>query len=358
MTEAPDTPERVRENFSNLIESCQDAVLFIDATGHISFFNRSAERVFGFQRQEVLGKNVRMLMPAPYQDEHDGYIKHYQQTGEKRAIGRIRRVQARRKSGDVFPIELSVTELHINAHVRFGAFIRDVSENLKVQRTLVEQERRSAVGLSSSVFAHEVGNPLNNMLLHAQLLERGLSKENHALGESASVITQELRRLGRLLDEFRQYGRPPDMTREAVDVPSLIKSTAEHHLLTSSSSHVVVKYEFAQGLPSIDANRDKLQQVLLNLGKNAIEAMPQGGTLTFRARAERDAVEIDVVDTGLGISPDIHVFQPFKTTKANGTGLGLPLVEQIIRLHGGSISYVSEPDVGTTFTIRLPTYNF
>lgn len=353
-----DTPESVRQSFSNLIESCQDAVIFIDAEGSISFFNRAAERVFGFSREEVLHKNVRMLMPKPYRSEHDGYIKRYQQTGERRAIGRIRRVQARRKSGEIFPIELSVTELRINDHVRFGAFVRDVTEELKLQRTLIEQERRSAVGLSTSVFAHEVGNPLNNMLLHAQLLERALKRDEHPLGESATVIMQELRRLARLLDEFRQYGRPPDMTREAVDVPSLIKSTAEHHLLTSSSSHIVVKYELAEGLPSIDANRDKLQQVLLNLGKNAIEAMPGGGTLTFRARAERDAVEIDVVDTGLGISPDINVFQPFKTTKANGTGLGLPLVEQIIRLHGGSISYVSEPEVGTTFSVRLPTYSY
>lgn len=352
-----DRSQSVRENFSNLVESCQDAVVFIDAQAKISFFNRSAERYFGYSRNEVMGQNVQVLMPSPYREEHDTYIRNYQQGGEKRAIGRIRRVQARRKSGEIFPIELSVTELQINKYVRFGAFIRDVSVELETQRALVEQERRSAVGLSSSIFAHEVGNPLNNMLLHAQLLERGLRQADHPLHESAEVLTDELRRLGRLLDEFRQYGRTPDLTREAVDVRDLIETTVHHHLLAQGKSHVAVRFDFEEGLPTIDANRDKLQQVFLNLGKNAIEAMPQGGTLTFRARLDRDAVEIDVTDTGLGISPDIDVFQPFKTTKAAGTGFGLPLVEQVIRLHGGSITYVSESDVGTTFTIRLPTFS-
>ncbi|MEM9194812.1 MAG: PAS domain S-box protein [Myxococcota bacterium] len=196
--DADDTAESIEANFGNLIESCQDAVVFIDAESRITFFNQAAQTIFGYSLEEAIGKNVSLLMPAPYAAEHEHYVSHYQETGEAKAIGRIRRVHARRKSGEVFPVELSVSELRINRHVRYGAFIRDVSESVRLQQERVRNERLSAIGLSTSVFAHEVGNPLNNMFLHSQLLERRLRKEAHPLLSKAEAINQEIRRLTRL----------------------------------------------------------------------------------------------------------------------------------------------------------------
>lgn len=349
-----DSGESVEANFSRLVNTCQDAVVFIDERSRITFFNPAAQSMFGYALDEVIDQEVALLMPEPYAGEHAGYIEHYQTTGEMKAIGRIRRVHARRKGGDVFPIELSVTELRINRHARYGAFIRDVSDTVRLQSELVEKERLSTIGLSASMLAHEVGNPLNNMALHAQILERRLGAEGHALIDKASSITSEIRRLARLLEEFRQYGRPQTPEYESVDIGRLVHQVITTQLRGIANDSIRIDLIAAESLPSIQVHRDKLQQVLLNLGKNAIEAMPDGGDLTFRLFADADVLTIEVQDTGVGIADDVDVFQPFKTTKDSGTGLGLPIVRRIISTHGGTVRHTSTVGKGTTFIITLP----
>lgn len=349
--------ERQQARFASVIASTQDAFIFIDHRARILAFNASAERIFGYAASEVVGKKVNVLMPEPYRGEHDGYIAHYERTGEARAIGRIRVVQGQRRSGEVFPIELSVTKVGVEDEARYAAFIRDISETVRLRERLVERERLVAIGTTSAKFAHEVGNPLNSMLMNLQLIQRRIGK-NVPVAQLAPLVERvesEVRRLGGLLNEFRSMSRRQPFELRRIEPQVLLRDFAEDHRAACESRGVTLEVAWEPELPAIQVDREKLTQVLLNLVKNALEAMGEaGGVLSLRARDDGVHVVIDVVDGGPGIAPGIDVFEPFLTTKREGTGLGLPVARQIVAAHGGELTYQSTPGVGTTFSVRLP----
>ncbi|MCA9618004.1 MAG: PAS domain S-box protein [Myxococcales bacterium] len=336
-----------------LIEATQDGVVFIDAESRICRFNAAAQEMFGFSEAEALGQDVTLLMDEPDAGQHRGYIRRYEATGEGKMIGATRRVIARRKCGDLFPVELSVTRLTAGA-VHYAAFIRDVSAEEALQRRLLEAERLAAVGTTAAVFAHEVGNPLNNMSLFAQLLMRRLQEAeipDDARQDLEAVIT-EIDRLKRLLDEFRSFRRQEPLHITPVDLGRVLPAVCRALAVTQSG--LKIAHEIEDGLPMIQASEDKLKQVFVNLVKNAIEAMPEGGTLELHACAEGHGVCVKVSDTGPGIPQDFDVFLPFRSTKARGSGLGLSVVREIVEAHGGTVHVESEPGRGSTFTVRLP----
>ena len=341
-----------------LIETTQDAVISIDRQAQIVMFNAAAERVFGYTRAEVAGEKVNMLMAQPFAAEHDGYIARYEATGEPHAIGRIRTVSARRKNGEVFPIELSVTQIATGEEVNYAAFIRDISEKVQLQQQAVESERLATIGTMAAKFGHELGNPLNGMSLTIQLLEQRLRKQLAPLDEQVastmSRLKSEISRLNSLLQDFRSLSRKENYRLQPVSVTALVGEAIEIELPRYVEQGVEVESSFPTDLPPITVDIDKMKQVILNLAKNAIEAMPHGGKLSFNAVATDDAVTLDVSDTGAGIPPEVDIFEPFFTTKSFGTGIGMTIVRQIIAAHGGSVSYRSEPGQGTTFSIKLP----
>jgi two-component system sensor kinase FixL len=339
-----------------LIETCQDAVIFIDARGRVQRMNPAASRMFGYTFEEVRGQNVSMLMAEPYASHHDGYLERYERTHEARAIGRIRRVSAKRKSGEEFPIELSVTELASESdEVRYGAFIRDVSDKVRMQSDLVDRERLAAVGTTASMLVHEVGNPLNNMALQLQALRRKLLKvdavESEAL-QKVDACSHEIARLSRLVQEFRALSGRRKLARKDVVVADLVESVLTSYLRQSAAVTIERRFE-NEGL-SIFVDPDKVQQIVMNLCQNAIEAMPDGGTLTIVTCSEGEDFVLEVQDTGHGIPEGAVVFEPFVTTKPNGTGLGLAICLEIARDHGGTLSYESSSS-GTVFRLVLPT---
>ncbi len=341
-----------------LINATQDAVVSMDRQGRIVRFNPAAERMFGYSKAEVQGQKVNVLMPAPYAAEHDDYIAHYEHTGEARAIGRIRTVTARRKSGESFPMELSVTEISTDSEERYAAFIRDISEKVRLQERLVDRERMATIGMTSAKLAHEIGNPLNSMAIATQLLERRLAKHRALLDEkiydSLHGLQCQITHLSNLLDEFRGLSR-----RQTVDLQPLDVSALLQEIVTQESPHyaalgVSVRHPQASHIPLVLGDTEKLKQVLLNLCKNAVEAMPTGGVLTLSAGCDGTQVSINVADTGIGIPVGMNVFEPFVTTKTQGTGLGLAVAQQLVHAHGGTLSYTSTPGHGTTFRVVLP----
>lgn len=350
--------ERAQATLRNLIDTTQDGVITIDRQGHIELFNQAAERIFGYTRKEVIGQNVQLLMPEPYASEHQGYVDRYQQTGERRAIGRIRTVAAQRKNGQVFPVELSLTEIRSGNEVRYGAFIRDISDKVRLQEQLVERERLAAIGTTAATFAHEVGNPLNSMYMLAQLLERRLRKQYDAVDESVLTplhnLMGEMQRLLALLEEFRSLARRQQLQLKPVSLPLLIADLCTTEAPYYAAHNIEVAHEISTDLPLIEADTEKLKQVLLNLCKNAVEAMPQGGTLTVRTHNSSGRLRLEVSDTGVGIPVGLDIFEPFTTTKTQGTGLGLTIVRQIIAAHKGTLNYFTTPGQGSTFTIDLP----
>jgi two-component system, LuxR family, sensor kinase FixL len=341
-----------------LIETTQDALLSIDRQGRVVIFNPAAERIFGYTRNDIVGQKVNLLMAEPYATEHDGYIEHYERTGEARAIGRIRTVTAKRKNGELFPIELSVTKIAEDQNVQYAAFIRDISEKARLQAQAMENERLVAIGATAAKIGHELANPLNGMSLTIQLLEQRLRKQSNLVdAQITSTVNRlhtEVSRLSMLLEQFRSLSRREKFDFQRTTLTALVGEAIEIEMPRYSELGIQVECSFPSNLPTISVDIDKMKQVIFNLTKNAAEAMAGGGKISIKGSTSDDRVFLEISDTGTGIPPGINIFEPFFTTKPQGTGLGLSIVQQIVRAHGGSVSYSSEHGKGTTFVIALP----
>ena len=355
--QAEETVQRSASWLRSLIATTQDAVLSIDRRGCVVLFNSGAERIFGYAAEEVVGHKVNELMAEPYASEHDKYIARYERTGEARAIGRIRTVTAKRKNGELFPIELSVTEIEVDQDVHYAAFIRDISEKNKLQSQLLESERLAAIGTTAAKIGHELANPLNGMSLTIQLLEQRLSRQPSPPDSQVTATVQRLRneisRLNQLAGQFRTISRRERYDFQPTELAGLIDEVIRIQRPHFAQLNIEIDQLIPSDLPTIAVDRDKIKQALLNLVKNAAEAMPGGGKINIEAAATEDGVLIDITDTGTGIPLDIDAFEPFITTKKEGTGIGLVIVRQIVTAHGGNISYRSRPGEGTTFRIEL-----
>jgi len=351
MKDGLEDPRRLQQ----LVDTTQDAVLFIDGHGTVVLANPATYGIFGYEPPSLLGADVRMLMAEPYASQHQGYIERYEATGEQRAIGRIRQVVARRKNGQEFPIELSVTRLTDDGDgARYGAFIRDVSEKVRLQSQLMERERSATVGTTASMLVHEIGNPLNNMALQLEALRRRIAKSegSEPAMEKVDSCLSEVQRLSRLVQEFRALSGRRRLTRRWTMMHGLIESVLAN--VSAINANVVLVRRFEAAPNEIFVDPDKIQQVLLNLCHNAVDAMPEGGTLTARTQQAGEEFVVDVTDTGTGIETELDIFEPFVTTKPDGTGLGLAICAEIVREHGGKLDYRTHAGSGTTFTLRLP----
>ncbi|HXV81724.1 MAG TPA: PAS domain S-box protein, partial [Candidatus Binatia bacterium] len=349
--------ERSASWLRNLIATTQDAVLSIDRGGCVVLFNPAAERIFGYGAQEIVGHKINELMAEPYASEHDEYIARYERTGEARAIGRIRTVTAKRKNGELFPIELSVTEIEVDQDVHYAAFIRDISEKAKLQRQLVESERLAAIGTTATKIGHELANPLNGMSLTIQLLEQQLKQQanppDSQLTTTIKRLKDEISRLNQLAGQFRLISRKERYDFHPTELAGLIDDVVKIQKPHFDQLNIKIDQIIPADLPVISVDRGKIKQALLNLLKNAAEAMPGGGKVSIEACATEHGVVIEITDTGMGIPLDIDAFEPFVTTKKEGTGIGLVIVRQIVTAHGGNIFYRSQPGLGTTFRIEL-----
>lgn len=338
-----------------LVQTCQDAVLFIDAGGSITLANPACKSIFGYDPEWLLGQDVRMLMAEPYATNHHGYVSRYESTGERRAIGRIRQVTALRSDGEEFPIELSVTQLAESGDgTRYGAFIRDVSDKVRLQGALMERERSATVGTTASMLVHEIGNPLNNMALQLQALKRRVSKLEDSKQGVAKVdaCLNEIERLSRLVQEFRALSGRRRIVRRPIVLTELLETVLAN--MVRLHRGVAVRRDFSDDSAQVMADADKMQQVILNLCHNAVEAMPKGGDLTLRTSRNDGQYLLEIIDTGEGVPPGLDIFEPFVTSKSDGTGLGLAICLEIMREHEGTLSYETTPGEGSAFRLRLP----
>lgn len=350
--------KRIEAWLESLINATQDAVIAINRQARIVRFNPAAEQIFGYSRTEVLGQKVNMLMADPNAREHDGYIARYERTHEARVFGRVRTEAARRKNGEVFPVEISLVEVTADPDMRYAAFIRDISEKVRLQEQLLERERLATIGTTAAKLAHEIGNPLNSMSMAAQLLQRRLETQHTMLDDKVFVSMRalhgEIARLSKLVQEFRALSRQQQFSLQPTDVRAVVSEVLTAEQASYATRGIVVEQTLPTDLPLVAADADKLKQVVLNLCKNAVEAMPAGGTLGVTVHNAQARVAIEVRDTGVGIPMGVNIFELFVTTKADGTGLGLPIVRQIVEAHRGTLTYTSEVGKGTTFIVSLP----
>jgi signal transduction histidine kinase len=220
-----------------------------------------------------------------------------------------------------------------------------------------ESERLALLGISAAAFAHEVANPLSAIFGALQFVESELEGEHvngPVLRTTVLGAMREVDRLGLLLNEFRALALPQNLDLQSTDIKKFIEDVLAVQMRVYAAAGCIVKLEFENDLSPVTLDTAKMKQVILNLCKNAIEAMPEGGCLTLKSYRSGQSMVLEIRDTGVGVPEDMDVFQLFKTTKAGGTGLGLPIVQQIISAHNGTISYTTEPGHGTTFRISLP----
>ena len=238
----------------------------------------------------------------------------------------------------------------------------------KFVKNRARHDRFAEIGKVAAVFAHEVANPLSGLSASLQFALKDLARftlmESPRKHLNISIIRdtiqgalREVDRLVELLNDFRSSVPPQSLNLESTDLEKIVREIVALQGTEYSSSGVAVKLSFEENLPAVDIDRSKIKQAILNLCKNATEAMAEGGWLTIKAYRADGMVVLEITDDGFGIPADVDVFELFKTTKPGGTGLGLPVVQQIVAAHNGTVDFTSDPVRGTTFTIRLPFPN-
>ncbi len=354
----------------SILDTIPDAMIVIDERGIMQSFSAAAERLFGYRAAEVLGKNVKMLMPAPYREGHDGYLLRYLKTGERRIIGIGRVVVGERRDGSTFPLELNVGEMKTGNQRFFTGFIRDLTESQKnearlqeLQAELVHVSRLTAMGEMASALAHELNQPLsaiaNYMKGSRRLLEDSSDERATILREAMDKAAEQALRAGQVIRRLRDFVARGESERRVEDVKKLVEEASALALVGAKDRGVRVRFEFDPQTDSVLADKVQIQQVLLNLMRNAMEAMEdceRRELVVSASLAPDDMVEISVVDTGTGIAPEINaqLFQPFITTKRQGMGVGLSISRTIVEAHGGSIAARPNPGGGTVFSFTLP----
>ena len=355
----------------SVLETVPDAMVVIDRKGVMQSFSATAVRLFGYTPEEAIGRNVSLLMPEPYRAQHDGYLHRYADTGEKRVIGTGRVVVGQRKDGTTFPMELSVGESSSCERGFFTGFIRDLSERQEAQQRLQELQaelihmsRFTALGEMASTLAHELNQPLTAVASYlkgaGRLLDAGESSGIALARDAIERAAQQALRAGQIIRRLREFVARGEGERQAENLAKLIEEACALALVGAKQSGVQVSVVFDSTSTHVLADKIQVQQVLLNLVRNAIEAMQEVDRrdLTLSThRLDDDTVRIDVADSGPGIAPEIvdQLFQPFITTKQSGMGVGLSISRTIVESHGGRIWIEPNPGGGVIFHITLKT---
>ena len=320
--------------------------------------NKALCEMLGYTNRELLGQKFFAIVAAQdvdnLQAQLNGLVK-----GD--AAGFRHETQLIAKSGEVLSCCVTAA-LIMGRHGTPGyilLLIENITESKRLEERLRETERLAAVGATSAMFAHEVGNPLNGISTTVQMIERDLSRSKNGVTPTVfsalEDIKSEITRLGALLHEFRYLARPQRLQTNPVRLDQLVRNVLAWE--TFREKRISVKLDIPADLPSLSVDEEKLKQTIANLCDNAADAMPHGGILTIHAYQNRDEINLEIADTGIGIAPGVNVFELFTTNKPHGTGLGLAVVRQIVSAHGGRVDYESQPGSGTTFTVTLPLNN-
>lgn len=389
-----------------ILEHASEGIVTIDRVGTVQAFNRAAVTIFGHPADEVIGRNVSMLMPEAVAANHDGYLRRYEESGEARVVGCRREVAALRGDGTEFPILLAVSEVgkHDDAHHVFTAIIQDLTERRRLEAQLLQAQKLESIGQLAAGIAHEINTPSQFIGDNLEFLQEsfgelnGVMKKYAALaaapevGSTAPDLVADVReaateadaeflaeeipralaqsrdgieRVTKIVRAMKEFSHPGSTEKEKVDLNRAIESTVT--VATSEWKYVAdLEFDFADGMPGVLCHAAEVNQVVLILVVNAAHAIADQtgdgeakGQITIRTRTETDWAVVEVTDNGPGIPEDVQVkiFDPFFTTKevGRGTGQGLSIAYSVVtEKHGGTIEVDSEVGRGSTFRVRLP----
>jgi two-component system sensor kinase FixL len=336
-----------------VVDSAVDGMIVIDSHGRVEAFNRAAERLFGYSADEVLGRNVDMLMPSPYREEHDTYLSRYAATGRAKIIGIGREVQGRRKDGTTFPLHLSVGEITLQGERKFTGILHDLTSRLEMEGQLREQASLAKLGEMAAVLAHEIKNPLAGIRGAIQVFGDRIG----GAGADPQIVKEIVARidsLDQMMKDLLLFARPPKPRRAPTDLVPLVKTTAS--LLSEDPALHDVDIEIDGAAPPVSADAEMLKVVFQNLLINSAHAMHGKGRIRVAVEPVDTGCQIAFIDGGPGIPAEIRekIFTPFFTTKSRGSGLGLPTAKRLVEAHNGQIVISCPPSGGTTVVIRLP----
>jgi two-component system, LuxR family, sensor kinase FixL len=355
----------------SILDTVPDATIVIDASGDIQSFNAAAERLFGYPESAVVRQNVSLLMPTPFREEHDGYISHYLKTGERRIIGTDRVVTGQRKDGSTFPMKLVVGEMRTGDRLYFTGFIRDLTERQATEHKLEELQselarlsRLTAMGEMASTLAHEMNQPLSAIANYLQGCGRLIEGVDHPsapkIRDALAETTKQTLRAGHIIRQLREFVARGESEKRPEDINKLVEEASALALVGARDEGVRPIFRFDTRLGPVHVEKVQIQQVLVNLIRNAIEAMhgcERRELLVKTESADDGMVEVSVADTGTGLSEEIvaRLFQPFVTTKPTGMGVGLSISKRIVEAHGGEMWAEPNPQGGARFRFTLET---
>jgi len=361
-------PEEVQNYFLRLAQekgfletvfnSIQEGIVVTDSKGRITYLNNAACQLFGLDANDSIGRRL---------DERVRGLD-WNALSREGAVSRDLEIFYPTNRFINFysvplVIERQVADDKIDSQaeqVGHAIILRDITENRRSEQQTIESERLNALTLLAAGVAHEIGNPLNSLNIHLQLIERAARKADCAnqaeLQESVEVARAEVNRLDSIISQFLRAIRPTRPQLHPENVNAIVEETVRFFTPEIKDRDVVVEQELRSDLPSLELDRDQMKQAFYNVIKNSFEAMNARGILRIRTDRDDSHVIIRFTDTGGGITPEnlSRVFEPYFTTKTRGTGLGLLIVRRIVREHGGELSIESSEGKGLTVTIRLP----
>lgn len=352
----------------SILDTGPDAMLVIDRHGIVSSFSPAAEQLFGWKAAEVIGANVSMLMPAPYQAEHNGYVGHYLETGERQIIGKSREVKGLRKDGTHFPMMLHVGEVRIGEERQFTGFIHDLTalqdahdrtQDLRAQLTHVWS--MNSLGDMAAVLAHELNQPLSaitNYVRGARTIVSRLELPDDQLLEAVDQAGAQAIRAGEIIRRMRSLISTNNTDHQPEGLASLISEIDFMVNLLARDADIVVRYRLAEGPDEVMVDRIQIQQVVSNLVRNATEALRDRPVRIVEIKTKRNpgAWQVSVEDSGPGVASEMadRLFYPLASSKKQGMGLGLSVSRAIIEHHGGELWVENSRLGGAAFCFTLP----
>ena len=354
----------------SVLATVPDAIVTIDEMGTIESFSPAASRLFGYAPEEVIGKNIKLLMPSPYRNEHDGYLARYRATGERRIIGVGRVVVGQRRDGSTFPLELAVGEARVGKRRFFTGFIRDITAQQgteqrlhELQAELLHASRVSAMSHMISALAHELSQPLMANVNYTKAAQRTLASGDITqiprVQELMDKAAGQTTRAGQIIRRLRDFIEKREISRAEESLNKVVEEALALGLVGVADANVRAKIDLGPDLPPVLVDRIQIQQVLINLIRNSVEAM-QGvdkrELTVVTAAPDLGFARVSVLDTGPGLSEEVasRLFQPFVTTKAKGMGIGLTISQTIIEAHGGRIWAAPNAGGGAAFHFQVP----
>jgi PAS domain S-box-containing protein len=348
---------RERGFLETLFNTIQEGIIVTDADGRITYLNAAAGQLLGIDPERAVGEPLsRYFRDLDWEKIWSADKDEWRKVSTHEL--EVFYPQQRFISFYIVP----VADEQNSVVTGMAIILRDVTETRQRAESAIESEKLSAITLLAAGVAHEIGNPLNSLNIHLQLMERELRKlptaQGERLREDLRVARDEIARLDQIINQFLRAIRPSQPELQPTSVNDVIAETLSLMEREIGDRDILVEQELGKGLPRILLDRAQLKQAFYNIIKNALQAMRSGGILRIRTEADDTHIIISFIDSGHGIAPEQigRLFEPYFTTRGNGTGLGLMIVQRIVREHGGTIEVESDKDRGTTFRVKLPIH--